>query len=240
MRLLLSASACLVPLLVGCTTGTIPEQLEALAVSDGLATYDEATYSGTATVTGSGRDFEVALDNDGAENPHTVLTLHTPGLSDLSTLSGRAFTALLHPQGLHEERSILLSDESGPVYLADDGDDAWRFSEFLGADFVTWGDVVGTSRDSQYTWEYTSARFQTDEGAIDVFPGETTNITLGGARYRAAVLGAYQVTPLPNASLPCGGISDFLSYELLRVETDTAAEVLERPADMEIGHLGCM
>lgn len=218
------------------TTGVVPEQLEAIEV--GLASSEnEVAFSGVLTVTGGERDFNVeVLQIEGSNFSSTV---HSPGLSDLSTLEGLSGTLTFSPSGLHGERSVLVTDGEGPVYVADVGHGIDADSLF-GAGFVTYGDTVGTATDASYDWEYTTIVFQSDEGPVAVEPGKTGSITVQGASYRVAAIAAYRVTAQPDAELPCGGISDLLSYELLRVASAAPAVDIVRPADKQLAHLGCL
>lgn len=212
-----------------------PEQLEALAVT-GEAQYEEVTHQGTLTITGAERDFSVNVaEAAGAAK----IGVHTPGMSDLSTLTGRAATVKLANAGLHEERSIIITDEAGPLYVADVGHGVDSEAMF-GKGFVTWGDPVATNSDDLYDWEYTPAVFKTDKGEVSVLPGDTATIEVGGSSYRVAVIAAYRVTPHPDAALPCGGISDLLSYELLRVDAKPEPVKITRPTNAKLAHLGCM
>lgn len=212
-----------------------PEQLEALAVT-GEAQYEEITHQGNLIITGSERDFSVEIEE---HDFASKIGVHTPGKSDLSKLNGRAATVKLANAGLHEERSIIITDEAGPLYVADVGHGVDSDAMF-GKGFVTWGEAVATNSDDLYDWEYTPAVFKTDKGDVSVLPGDTETIEVSGASYRVAVIAAYRVTPHPDAALPCGGISDLLSYELLRVEEKPAPVKITRPTTAKLAHLGCM
>lgn len=218
------------------TTGVVPEQLEAIEV--GLASSEnEVVFSGVLAITGAERDFNLeVLQVEGGSFSSTV---HSPGMSDLSQLEGLSATLTLTPSGLHGERSVIVTDGDGPVYVADVGHGVDADSLF-GAGFVSYGETLGTATDESYDWEFTPVVFQSDDGPVAVEPGKTGAITVLGASYRVAVIAAYKVTPHPDAALPCGGISDLLSYELLRVATAAPAVEIVRPADKQLAHLGCM
>lgn len=245
IRPLRSLALALSPLLVvlaGCgeestqgPTGTIPEQLEALVVA-GDTSYEEVQHQGALAVSGGERDF--ALDVAVAAGAAKI-DVHTPGSSDLSTLDGLTATVALAPMGLHEERSVVITDDAGPLYVADVGHGV-DVDALFGEGFVQWGEVAGTDSDELYDWEYTSAVFKTDNGEVPVLPGETATLALGGATYRVAVIAAYKVTPHEDAALPCGGISDLLSYEMLRLKAAPEPVKLTRLANAQLAHLGCM
>lgn len=237
-RLPIAALLC-AAVLVGCggtdESGTIPDQLEAFEIA-GEQSYESVERQGAVTVSGSERDFHLVLEDTAGP---VDLTVHTPGMTDLRSLDGRTVTVTLAPMGLHQERSVLVADEAGPLYLADVGHGVDTDALF-GAGFVRYGETIGTSSDDSYDWEYAPAVFKTDDGDVSVQPGNAGSLVLGGATYRVAVIAAYKVTPHPDASLPCGGISDLLSYELLRVETAPTAAKIQRLQSAELAHLGCM
>jgi len=217
------------------STGVVPEQLEAVEVA-GEMEYEEVQIEGALSVTGTERDFTLSLETSAGSRE---LSIHSPGMSDLSLLNGRSVTAKLANKGLHEERSVVISDDKGTAYVADVGHGVDADALF-GEGFVRWGETVGTSSDDLYDWEYTPAVFKTDEGEIEVLPGDTANLKIKGATWRVAVIAAYKVTPHPDAPLPCGGISDLLSYEMIRVETAKEPVKLTRMANAKLAHLGCM
>jgi len=218
----------------------IPDQLEATNVSlasDSEDAEDEITLNGMLQVSGSERDFTLSL-NDG-ETDHSI-EIHTPGELDLSVLSGIEASATLSYMGLHGERSMAIQDESGPAFLSVvDHTDAVA-THAMGANFATWGDTVATDSDSEYNWTYTTALFETDEGAVELLPGESDTITVDGASYQVAVVAAYKVEARPRAALPCGGIGDMLSYELIRVDAPSEAMQVERATGLEMAHSGCL
>lgn len=229
-------------LLSACSTGSSQvesETLEAFAVTaTGVeAEYEEISAQGLATVGGEGRDVTLNIATDGSA---IDLAIHTPGEVDLSELSGREISAELSYTGLHNERSVVLSDEAGPVYVADDGWHRSQMEEIFGAGFVDWGDTLSTDIDESYNWAYTDAVFQGDDGPVHVAPGQTANVSFDGQNWAVTVLAAYTVDPHPNAALPCGGISDLVTYEMKRVEQPTEPRFQLRPADQDIAHLGCL
>jgi hypothetical protein len=226
--------------LAGCAggpTGEAPEQLEAVAVQ---TTMDElqTDLPGTLAVSGSGRDFKLEV---GSGDSLVAIDVHSPGLSNLAKLDGRDAIVRLAQAGIHTERSLSIVDNSGPLYVANVGHGVDKDVEaWFGSGFARWGEASARLSDETYEWEYTSAVFKTDEGEVSVFPASTATLKLNGATYRVAVIAAYKVTPHPDAALPCGGISDLLSYELLRVEEAEEPEKLGRHPELQFAHLGCM
>ena len=80
---------------------------------------------------------------------------------------------------------------------------------------------------------------QTDDGPVELLPGEKDVISVGGNSYEVTVVSAFQVEARPRALLPCGGIGDMLSFELVRVESGEP-DFVERPEGAAMAHLGCL
>jgi hypothetical protein len=212
-------------------TGDTVEQLEAIEVA-GEAAYEAVEYQGQVKITGQERDFQLEIGS-------TKLTVHSPGMSRLNAIDGRDVTARLEPKGLHEERSASISDADGLLYVANVGH-GFDADAVFGEGFATWGKTIGENSDDLYEWDYTEAKFKTDKGDVSVKPGNTAILELDGALWRVAVIAAYRVTPHPDAALPCGGISDLLSYEMLRIQEKEEPAQIARPSTAKLAHLGCM
>jgi len=221
-------------------TGEVVEQLEAAEVhpvdAQGDA-FEGMAVSGALSVTGADRDFTLTVADPSGEQS---IDLHLPGKSELLSLDGRDVELELSGAGLHEERAVFVRDEAGPLFIVDDGWHRDDVEALMGEGFVTWGETVGTTSDDQYDWTYTTALFQTDDGEVALRPGEAQTITVDGVSWRVVAIAAYQVTPHPDAALPCGGIDDMLSYELMRVEAEAPATTIVRPSDATMAHLGCL
>lgn len=228
--------------LVGCgSSGDIPDQLEAVAVditpdSDAFDAFNGFTAAGTLEVAGEGRSVALELQ---AEAVTLDIDLHTPGSVDLQAFSGSVVTLEASESGLHGERNLAIQDEQGVVYLAQAGYRQDLTESLFGAGFASYGAEVGTDRDRQYDWTYTTARFETDDGPVELLPGEKDVIRVGGNAYEVTVVSAYQVEARPRALLPCGGIGDMLSFELVRVEAGEP-DFVERPEGAAMAHLGCL
>jgi hypothetical protein len=223
-------------------TGEVPEQLESiesLAQSDNndLAIDSDVDTSGELAVTGQDRELGLILSGDDGD---LSIELHTPGSLDLSFLDGEMTRLVLSPSGLHGERNLALYDDQGVAYLAI-GSYNWDLAdEAFGAGFVDFGSVVATDRGDGYDWTYNTVAFQTDDGAVEVGAGERTTILLDGERWEVVVVSAYQVEARPRAMLPCGGISDMLSFEMVRVTEDADEGMIQRPDGSKMAHLGCL
>lgn len=219
--------------LSACSTGVVPEQLDAFRADLSDGNYDELVTSGELSVRGEGSDFTLAIDGQ-------AIRVHSPGLSDLMTLDGQELQVSLSWAGLHGERSAWVADDHGPVYIADAG---WGIPEVdvaFGEGFASWGQTVATARDDQYDWSWTQVDFRTDAGVVSLLPGEVASFRVNGDLYRVVVLAAYQVDARPMAALPCGGISDMLSYEMMRVTSEPEPQVIVRDPSSEFAYLGCL
>jgi hypothetical protein len=222
--------------------GTPPDQLEAPSVT-GLATSQEVTQSGAVVVTGSARDFAINVGSNAS------LTVHTPGLSDLSTLGGRTLT-FDFPATVPfapSTRSLLVTDAQGPVYVVDLGPETGIDTDTLfGTGFATYGtpvasvvdDVTGGSVSGYIETDYTPIVFKSDSGPVSLLPGQVGAVTVKGAVYRVAVIGATDVTYAGNTELGCGPSSTMV-YEMLRVEAAPAPLSVTRPASLGAISLGC-
>jgi hypothetical protein len=163
-----------------------------------------------------------------------TLVVHSAGMSDLSRLDGRRLTADLGEVDAEGQRSVILSDESGPVYIADAGVDR-AFSQALPVSVVT-GEVVTELRDDLGAWSFETAVFQTDAGPVELLPGEVETLRIHGVHWRTVVVASYHSLPKEQA---CGETYDLLSYEMLRVDGPGEADMVERPAELPMAYFGC-
>jgi len=217
-------------------TGTIPEQLEAVAVLPTGGSFDAISASGDLAVTAEGRDFTLTITP--AAGPAVEISVHSP-TTNLAKLDGLTVDADVSQSGLHEERSLVISDDGGVVYAADVGQFNDTIVAAFGADFATWGATVATDSDELYDWTYTSAKFQTDDGPVEILPGNAKTVVIAGDTYRIGVIAAYEVEAHPDAALPCGGISDLLSFEMLRIAEAEEPATVTRAAGADLAHNGC-
>jgi hypothetical protein len=221
--------------------GTPPEQLEAFTVSGAASGPAQMSMMGALAVTGSGQDFSVTVAGSG------TLAIHTPGQSDLSSLNGHTVTVLLpvsqagDPSAV-DVRSLLVTDDQGPAYLADVAADLDTDTLF-GAGFATYGTPVAsviTDQTGGYMEsEYTPIVFKTDSGEVSLLPGQVDAITVKGAVYRVTVISAVDITYHFDQALACGP-SSAMVYEMLRVEAPPAPRKLVRPAGMPGLSLVCL
>ena len=241
MRLTAPLAALPFVLFTACgVSGTPPEQLEASMATPALTQeeFTDVSVSGALQVSGEGQDLTLTVgEGEGAMS----MDVHSAGRSDLGGLSGLNVTADLLTWGFESGRSLLLSDEDGLVYALDAGWSLDAVNEALGAERLRWGDEVATDKDGTWSWSYTSLIVATDDGELSLLPGDVANITLDGVPWRLVVVAAYAREARPNAAMPgCPVLDDVLSYELLRLETAGADDVLIRPEGLDPASAGCL
>ena len=209
-----------------------PDQLEGVGVSYASSGDPEQpiTLSGVVAVSGSSRDFTLAIGGDS-------VGVHTPGLSDLSALNGATLDAVVSGMGWQGERNVLLSDADGPVYFADPGTGGYQADATFGEGFVAFGTVVAQTSDDVGDWTWTTAKFQTDDGPVEVTPGIPAELVIDGATWRVVVAAAYQSDPYEE--MDCGAVEDLLAYEMLRVAEAPDVTPLTRPAEFTMANLSC-
>lgn len=223
-------------LLSACATGEGEiDQLENFEASLPGADDDWAAYTlvGEAGVEGSDKTWTVSIDGE-------ALELHVAGASDLSILDGIELTAEVSERDWSENRTVAISDAEGLVFANALSSDESAIVDALGADFIEWGDEVGSTTDELYRWSYRYAVLHADDGEVEVLPGEATVVEVDGVSWRVVVHASYQVESHPDAALPCGGISDLLAFEVLRLESPEEGSLVTRPQDLEVAHAGCL
>jgi hypothetical protein len=167
--------------------------------------------------------------------------LHTPGATPLDSLDGVEATIELSDMGMGG-RSIVISDDDGPLYVGSLGDgpglDAVR--EIFGEGFVTWGDEVGTQTDGTFVWTYAPAVFATDNGEVELQPGEVDSIVVDGVEWRVVVSASYEVSANPDADeMPGCSPESMLGFELLRVAEPIEVATIARLAEAPVAYVGC-
>lgn len=238
----------LVPLaLAGCDgsppqSGTIPEQLEALAVtfpSSPPQTGGLVEVSGAIKIEGAARAFKLSVDG---EKP-LAFDLHSPGDSPLDLLDGKTAKVALTPEG-EGGRSVIVSDDTGALYIASFGDrqSVGEVDKVVGANVIRYGEEVGREGDGTFVWVYKKAVIASDDGDVAFLPGEVKVVKLKGVAYRVVFSAAYQVETDPDAdALPACSPADMLGVEILRLpaEHTVPALVLTRPLEKEVAFAGC-
>jgi hypothetical protein len=219
-------------------TGTIPEQLEAFQVTVENDSGSPVSSSGTLAITGSEREFQIVLDDPAVG---MALEIHTPGATPLTQLDGIDATVELSEMGMGG-RSIVISDDDGPLYVGALGDSPGlnRVRELFGEGFVKWGAEVGTQTDGTFVWTYKPAVFATDDGDVELQPGEVDSIVVAGVEWRVVVSASYEVGTNPDAdALPACSPESMLGFELLRVPEPAEITTIARLAEAPVAYVGC-
>jgi hypothetical protein len=131
----------------------------------------------------------------------------------------------------------VLSDDQGPVFVADPGTSSAMSEALFGRAIVRFGPGVGATVDEHARTNQHLAVFATDTGDVGLLPGEVETLDIGGLSWRVVVVAAYQTHPLEEVA--CGAVDDVLSYEMLRVDAPVPAAFVERPVDLVEASLGC-
>lgn len=221
------------------STGTVPEQLEALDVAASISQAGQVVAAGTLTISGSEREY--ALTVESAEGDRVDIELHSPALSPLATLHDKTVEIELGPTEMGG-RSLAISDEAGPAYVATAGDGAGidLAEKVLGEGFATWGAEVGTETDGTFVWTYKKAVLAGDAGPVEVLPGEVTTLEVDGATWRVVVIASYTVDTNPDADeLPACSPEDMLGFEALRVQAAAEEAPVRRLANAQVAYMGC-
>lgn len=221
------------------TTGTVPDQLEAIAVDAGSSGSGVVDVSGPLTVTGSGRDYTLSVEVEGVAVPVKV---HSPAASPIDKLAGATVTVKTTEGGFGGP-SLLVEDDGGLSYAALFGDSAaiGEAEASLGKGFVRWGDEVGSETDGTFVWSYRKAVFTTDDGEVTADPGDVKVLKIKGATWRAVVVASYEVSANPDATdLPGCSPEDMLGVEMLRLAEAPAPETrIARLSGAEVAFAGC-
>ena len=187
-------------------------------------------YVFTGDLSASGADRDYALSVSDAAGSLFDAELHSPGDLDLSALDGHAGTVTIYPDwtGAHAEL-VAITDEDGLRYVANRGMSGGDLDTWFGADFATYGAELGTSRDQNFDWTYHTVSFQTEEGAVEIAPGEVDTITVAGALWQVVVIASYDRELRPKGSeSDCGPPEDLISYEMIRVPERVAPTSMSR------------
>jgi hypothetical protein len=233
------------PLLAGMAAcerpdGSLDDQLEAFTIAsvapDGASeVLEPVTLTGVAAATGAGRNRSLVVSTDAGE---WALDLHLPGGSDLSVVDGQSVEIDLPPSEQYDlwgRAPFAIHDAAGPVLVvqmlgnAPDAADA-----LLGDGFARYGETVGYDERGSHEFHTKYAVIATDDGPLEVAPGEVHAIQVAGATWRFVLLAAYEVDEESgtfDAASKCIGPPDTLSFEMLRISEPDAGDELVARAD---------
>jgi hypothetical protein len=193
------------------------------------STLEQATVVPDEPLEGPRRDSGGSLtgDPEGADMRLTVgsstAEVHAPSFPDLTPFDGTgAFMSIVEVAPSGEASLLLRDDYDNVVYLLETIEPDVLTAEAFGGNFISLGNDLGVTPAYQSELRIYSAFVQTDNGEIELFPGEPQEILVGGASYRVAVTAAWHRELDPTASFNCAIREDVLAYDVLRVEPGTA------------------
>lgn len=166
----------------------------------------------------------------------TSFTLHSPGSSDLAATAGASVQATVAWDWMLPA-SLKLTDEFGALYVFEGGvGDA--FGEFD----VSFGAELGSMVDDQdYRRTFTTLVVATDDGPVELTPGDARGVTVNGVAWQFTAIAAYGISTIPGGEYTdCGGETSILSYEAVRVPVLPEPRQLTRPDGLEMAsYSGC-
>ena len=146
----------------------------------------------------------------------------------------------LAEDALTDELSLLVTDAGGPVYLLEAVGTTVLTTEAFGPTFVEVGADLGTVPVGLDHLRLYSASFQTDDGPIEVFPGEPVLATIDGSAYRIVLVASWVRERSGDRVADCYQLDEVLSYELVRVtEGEADLQPLVRPEAEPIDGSSC-
>jgi len=195
------------------------------------STLEQATVLPEEPLEGDRRDSAGTLSGDveGSDMDITVgsstsaVSVHAPGFPDLSAWLGATTRMSVVKVAAAGDASLLVRDESDAVvYLLETIGPDVLTDEAFGGNFISLGNDTGVTAAYQSQLRIFSAFVTTDNGQVEVFPGEPQEIVVGGASYRIVVTAAWHRELDPSASFNCTIRADVLAYEVMSVAPGTA------------------
>lgn len=229
--------------------GSLQDQLEALTVEATDATgaplaFDDAAlgFSGTLSVAGPPGDPRLRLARADGD---LDIALHLPGASDLAWLDGAAVTVALPPDVEYERWTadpLVISDDAGPAFVAQlVGHAPDAADPLFGAGFIRYGAEHGYDEQGTRGFYTRSAVLATDDGPLEVLPGEVHGVRIDGIDWRFVLIAAYEVDGSSgewDAAAKCIGPPDAMSFEMVRVAPPQGDETLIVRPDGEAPAVG--
>lgn len=229
-------------LAAACDKEPAPEQLELGSVESEhwVQTGEEGPVDGVLAVQGSGRDYTLTLTLE--DSSQVELEVHTPGETDFTAYEGMdlTITPVISWTDAITGLSIHEGEQLRYALYGTDGNPA--LDDQFGNGFGTWGETIsGSTIDGfHYTWH--PIRFATDEGYVDLLPGEVAEVRVQDKLWRLTAIAAYtEVAGNGTDVSDCGEGGDLLSYEIELIEEASAEEpgFLERPAGEPMARRTC-
>lgn len=185
--------------------------------------------AGPLSVTGGGRDWTVRVNAQAIE-------VHSPSASDLSTLAGLPdVRASLVREPISEELSLQILDAEGNLrYLVEPVEPGDLTFENFGGGFLAEASDLGSRTQGNFQITFVSAWMRTDTGDVELLPGEPQEVTIDGARWRAALLAGFRGELQSKGPVLCDGADSRLAFELLRLDAEADPPDLT-PRERDVG-----
>ncbi len=158
-------------------------------------------------VGGVGPDLDIAADGEGnwtVSDDSASVVVTTPTGADLGRLDGSAAVLDVGANDANGDLWWVAIDSRGidggdsVTYLYDALGGGTLAEDYFGAGFVRQGDAVGVATIDGMEAEVRPAIFATDEGEVELMPGEPGRVVMQGDVYRVVVLQSW--TPELDAS----------------------------------------
>lgn len=203
-------------------------------VQDGSDAWEQA---GRLSVTGAEQDWALSL---AGETESWSFGVHSPATTVLSRFADTEVTLSLTTSWSGRPTGIAIADEADLAWAVwgADGNDA--LTARFGDDLVRYGEELEAGRADGMKYSWRAVSFQTDEGRVELAPGEVDDLRIDGALWRVTVIAAYQEEPLPGTAVPdCGGGGDLISFEIERVAEAAGSDSRSRPKGAEMAARSC-
>ncbi|MEE9385220.1 MAG: hypothetical protein V3V08_17585 [Nannocystaceae bacterium] len=126
--------------------------------------------------------------------------------------------------------SLEISDTEGLVYVV--LLDAVKAREPNSAGFVGFGDRLAKENNGAYRTTFRTAKYDTDDGLVEVEPGERRKLQLGGRTYSVVLADAYTNKLRAGRATPkCGMPTAVVAMELLWTRDDAEGELAALESD---------
>lgn len=211
--------------LIACSSA--PDQLEAIQVDAPIdwELEEQPPWTGVASIDGADKDWSIELDDE-------LITTHSPTAMDLAAWDGEELTVAVTTTWTGSPDGLSLFDGSDLAYASVGSTENPDVIERFGADFASYGEQLGRSRADSATYTYRAIAFQTDDGTVELAPGEVAEIVVDGVTWQVAPVASYDHEYHRWAAVPaCGGGGPMLSYEIMRLDAPSGEDRFVDRAD---------
>ncbi|MEZ4234902.1 MAG: hypothetical protein R3F59_01800 [Myxococcota bacterium] len=180
---------------------------------------------------GNRRDFvgDLTVEDDGGGDWHLTLRgsggtheldVHSPARSDLSGLDGLTDARLsVQRDPASREVSLAVVDADDVVrYLVEPAEPGVLTNDLFGAGLVARGEELGPAQDAAWDLTLSAGVLRTDDGDVELLPGEPQQVALDGLPYRAVLLASFEADLRVESDVSCTGARERLACELLQAD----------------------